>query len=53
MHGGLNFLQLDSGTDHNCGVTVEGAAYCWGYGAFGMLGNGSEDVPPVPTPVVF
>ena len=34
--------QLSSGGDHTCAVRQTGTAYCWGYGAYGRLGNGSS-----------
>ncbi|NJD10053.1 MAG: hypothetical protein FIB01_06250, partial [Gemmatimonadetes bacterium] len=37
---------------HSCAVTAAGAAYCWGYNAYGQLGNGARAFPPFPTPVV-
>jgi alpha-tubulin suppressor-like RCC1 family protein len=38
--GGLRFASLSAGTNHVCGVSVEGRAYCWGGGAEGQLGTG-------------
>ena len=38
--GGLRFETLSAGTNHACGLTVEGRAYCWGGGTEGQLGTG-------------
>lgn len=56
--GDLAFAQIDVGSASNvgglfdggaCGVTVGGAAYCWGRNDYGQLGNGTvgvdSDVP--------
>lgn len=37
--GGLQFAMISAGSQHSCGVTTSGAAYCWG--AAGLLGNAS------------
>jgi alpha-tubulin suppressor-like RCC1 family protein len=34
------FTSVSAGINHSCGVTAEGEAFCWGSGAFGILGNG-------------
>ncbi|MEC8024732.1 MAG: Ig-like domain-containing protein, partial [Myxococcota bacterium] len=34
------FLELALGTDHSCGVGVDGRVYCWGFNATGQLGLG-------------
>jgi alpha-tubulin suppressor-like RCC1 family protein len=39
--GGLQFHQVDAGSLHTCGVTLEGLAYCWGDNEFGLLGDGT------------
>lgn len=40
--GGLTFAQLSAGDVHTCGKTPAAVAYCWGYGFFGQLGDGSS-----------
>ncbi|OLC70617.1 MAG: hypothetical protein AUH78_20435 [Gemmatimonadetes bacterium 13_1_40CM_4_69_8] len=46
------FASLTAGTPHSCGVAMGGAAYCWGDGGYGQLGNGSQNNSLVPVPVV-
>jgi alpha-tubulin suppressor-like RCC1 family protein len=41
VSGGLAFVALVGGAEHTCGIATNGAAYCWGYNAFGQLGNAS------------
>jgi alpha-tubulin suppressor-like RCC1 family protein len=41
----------DDGNGYSCGLTSGGAAYCWGYNATGLLGNGSTTNSSVPMPV--
>ena len=36
-----NFAHISAGNDHSCGVTTDGAVYCWGNAAGGRRGNGS------------
>jgi alpha-tubulin suppressor-like RCC1 family protein len=37
------FVQVVSGNSgHSCGLTAAGAAWCWGVGSNGQLGNGSS-----------
>ena len=45
----LRFAQLDAGSSHTCGTTLDGATACWGYNNDGQLGNGHSDreVSPV------
>jgi alpha-tubulin suppressor-like RCC1 family protein len=39
--GGLAFASVAAGSTHSCGVTAAGAAYCWGGGGSGQLGDGT------------
>jgi alpha-tubulin suppressor-like RCC1 family protein len=43
--GGLRFNDVSLGMFHTCGVTVEGAAYCWGANREGQLGIGNDTGP--------
>lgn len=36
--GALRFRALEAGGSHACGLTAEGAAYCWGEDEWGQLG---------------
>ncbi len=38
----VRYATLAAGAYHTCGLTSVGAANCWGYNAWGQLGNGSE-----------
>jgi alpha-tubulin suppressor-like RCC1 family protein len=50
--GGLTFASVSTGLDHTCGVTLSRAAYCWGLGSNGQLGNGhSSDIDSTPVAV--
>lgn len=43
---------LAAGASHTCAVTQSGGLKCWGYAAFGQLGNGGNPTnPPSHTPV--
>jgi alpha-tubulin suppressor-like RCC1 family protein len=45
------FTSVSAGINHTCGVTEEGEAFCWGSGAFGVLGNGDTADRYAPTRV--
>jgi alpha-tubulin suppressor-like RCC1 family protein len=47
--GQLRFFSISAGFDHSCGVTVQGAAYCWGSNEHGQLGDGSKRNTTVPS----
>jgi alpha-tubulin suppressor-like RCC1 family protein len=36
------FAAIAAGFDHTCAITTTGIPYCWGHGAFGKLGDGSD-----------
>jgi alpha-tubulin suppressor-like RCC1 family protein len=51
--GGITLLlsSLAAGGDYTCGITLSGAAYCWGNGTSGRLGNGDTTGSSVPVAV--
>ena len=51
VSGRLTFAGVSAGDEHNCGVTSHGAAYCWGLGVLGELGNGSTATISAPVAV--
>jgi alpha-tubulin suppressor-like RCC1 family protein len=50
--GGLRFRSMSANTG-TCGSTVDGVVYCWGYGANGLLGDGTTVTRQVPTRVMY
>ncbi|MBN2161226.1 MAG: hypothetical protein JW807_17695 [Spirochaetes bacterium] len=42
--GGFNWLEIDVGYFHACGITNTGDVYCWGNNESGQLGTG-DDIP--------
>ena len=54
VSGGLAFLPLSvsAGSLHTCGVTFGRAAYCWGTGGYGALGDGTNLNRNVPVAVL-
>jgi alpha-tubulin suppressor-like RCC1 family protein len=48
----LRFSSISAGAIHTCGLTSAGFAYCWGYNAFGELGNGDTTAATQVVPVM-
>lgn len=48
LDGGVD---LFSGSEHNCILQSDGAAWCWGFGWAGQLGNGSFGISFVPVAI--
>lgn len=49
--GDLVLDAIDGGAFHTCGVGAAGAAYCWGFGDYGQLGDGQATSSYVPVRV--
>lgn len=49
--GGLTFVKIASGWNHVCGIGRDGAAWCWGDGSDGALGDGTFTSSPQPVQV--
>jgi len=49
--GGLVFRGVSVGFNRSCGVTADGAAYCWGSNSYALLGIGVTDTVRHPAPI--
>lgn len=47
----VTFSTVSAGEAHACALTADGAAYCWGDGTLGQLGDGAMAVSTGPVPV--
>jgi len=47
---GLTVTAMTAGEAHTCAI-ADGKAYCWGYAAFGQLGNNSTNLSAAPVAV--
>lgn len=48
--GATDWLSVSAGYGHTCGIRSSGRLYCWGYDAFGQLGDGGANLSQT-TPV--
>lgn len=46
------WAQIAIGASHMCGIATGGALRCWGYGAWGQLGNGADVDASMPVDVM-
>lgn len=53
MPAEVTFASLAVGDIHTCGLTAEGAAYCWGGNTLGRLGDGTTTPRLTPVAVVM
>jgi alpha-tubulin suppressor-like RCC1 family protein len=51
-HTDQRFRVISAGSNHTCGLTPSGEAYCWGENTRGQLGNGTTENAEVPVQVV-
>jgi prepilin-type N-terminal cleavage/methylation domain-containing protein len=49
---GVSFKSLSTGSSHNCAVATNQKIYCWGWNAFGQLGNEQYITSPVPVQAI-
>ncbi|MFN9003244.1 MAG: RCC1 domain-containing protein, partial [Alphaproteobacteria bacterium] len=51
--GVISFTFVGGGTSHSCGIGNNGRAYCWGFGGYGQLGDGTTTNRTTPGPTVI
>lgn len=50
--GEFQFVAVSAGFRHTCALSSTGDAYCWGWNASGVLGDGTETARATPTRVI-
>ena len=48
LPGNGSVVSLDAGALHTCSGSDDGSMFCWGYNAYGQLGNGALDSTNIP-----
>ena len=51
LNGQTIYPYISAGMDATCGITQDGAAWCWGRGNYGKLGNGASNDSDTPVAV--
>jgi alpha-tubulin suppressor-like RCC1 family protein len=51
VDGDFAFASVSVGGGYACGLTTDGAAWCWGENGSGQLGDGTTSYRPTPVPV--
>jgi alpha-tubulin suppressor-like RCC1 family protein len=51
VSGNVRFADISAGDSHTCGVTTDGAGYCWGSNRWGELGDGGVTRSTTPVPI--
>lgn len=46
--GGSPLIAIATGVEHSCAITRERAVWCWGFGAYGQLGDGYKETRTEP-----
>ena len=52
MPAGVTIRQISAGAAHTCAIASDNQAYCWGYGYYRQLGNGSGSNQTTPVAVL-
>ena len=53
VHAGWTFRELRIGEYHGCGLASDSTVACWGWNAYGQLGQGTASASQTPTPIAI